>query len=174
MTELEHLFAGKLGELLNVDIVRIIEAARSGDRDAQTVGTNPSVVVTGTPDVSQPKARSRKAAEAAPVSAPPAQEPKPETAAQEKAQPAAEPAKEEAKLETQASGLNLTGLFTGSGTSKTVVKEVFFEAVERAGTLKALLALHDVCECGLPNIEAYTEETIALLKKRMVKWGNAQ
>jgi len=70
-------------------------------------------------------------------------------------------------------GIDLSGLFTGSGADKKVVKTVFLTAVEQANTLAHLVALNATCDCGFATGD-FTEETAAVLKRKLARWGAAQ
>jgi hypothetical protein len=50
---------------------------------------------------------------------------------------------------------------------------VFLAAVEKAKTLAALVALNATCDCGFATGD-YTEETAAVLKRKLTRWGMAQ
>lgn len=164
MTQLERALAEGLAKLSNLDIPAIIEAAQAsclgGPEIVQTVQMTPvTKVETPAPEPEKPK-RTRKAEQPAPAPEPekaaPPPPPRPPAPAQEPAAPAA--------------GLNITGLIEGTGAQKKVVKDVFLAAVEKAGTLAALVALNDICDCGIPTAQ-FTEETAAVLRRRMTRWG---
>jgi len=174
MTQLEQKLAEAISALIpGFDLVGIIiEAARGPCACEQTVGTPPAVVVTAQPE---PAKRTRKAAVVGSLPEPeksiPEQAPAPAAAT-----PASEPEKapEAGKpIPANAAGIDLTGLFEGTGASKKVVKDVFIAAVEKAKTLAALVALNEVCDCGFATGD-YTEETAGVLKRKLNRWGAAQ
>ena len=123
-----------------------------------------TTVQTAAPEAEKPK-RARRTEATQPAAEAPAPAPVPE----EKPVPPTPPPAQ-APETAQTPGVNLTGLFEGSGPSKKVVKAVFLEAVEKAGTLAALVALNDMCDCGI-DTTTYTEETAAVLRRRMTRWG---
>lgn len=170
MTKLEEALAIELTKVTTVDVKAIIEAAQAacigGPSNTQTVQETPvTTVQTAAPWAEKPK-RARKTEATPPAAETPAPAPVPEEKPATPATPPAAPAPEAA----QTPGVNLTGLFEGSGPSKKVVKAVFLEAVEKAGTLAALVALNDMCDCGI-DTTGYTEETAAVLRRRMTRWG---
>lgn len=168
MTKLEEALAIELMKVMTVDVKAIIEAAQAacigGPSNAQTVQETPvTTVQTAAPEAEKPKRARRTEA-----TQPAAETPAPATVPEEKptTPPPAAPAPEAA----QTPGVNLTGLFEGVGAFRKVVKAVFLEAVEKAGTLAALVALNDMCDCGI-DTTTYTEETAAVLRRRMTRWG---
>jgi pyruvate/2-oxoglutarate dehydrogenase complex dihydrolipoamide acyltransferase (E2) component len=159
VTQLELALARALGTQTGLDVEAIINAAQASAGDKA-------------PDA--PKAERKKAA-AAPTAPETPQPLKPDAPAEPPkpvpppgAQPAPEPQKDAAPA-----GVDLTGLFTGSGAEKKVVKAVFLAAVEKANGLAALVALNGACDCGI-DASPDTAETAPLLKKKMLRWGNAQ
>lgn len=172
MTQLETALAVALAKLANIDIVAIIDAAqRVSDVAEQTVGSGVAIVAPP-PAVVEPAKRTRKVAE---PTAPAADAPKVEPTAQKPSEPPKEPeaAKPAATPTAGATGIDITGLLEGSGPTQKVVKAVFLAAVEKAPSLAALVALNEVCCCGIAT-ESFTEETVPVLKRRMNRWGAAQ
>ena len=164
MTKLEQTLAEALAKATNVDIPAIIAAAEACCLGGQTVQeTKVSVVETAAAEQEKPK-RTRKTAEAAP--APAEEKPATPPLAEEKEEPATTNA-------TSPQGIDISGLFTGSGADKKVVKDVFLAAVEKAKNLAALVALNATCDCGFATGD-YTEETAAVLKRKLSRWGAAQ
>ena len=168
MTKLEQTLAEALAKATNVDIPAIIAAAEASCLGGQTVQeTKVSVVETAAAEQEKPK-RTRKTAEAAP--APAEEKPATPPLAEEKEEPAPTNATDPRDTFTF---IDLTGLFTGSGADKKVVKDVFLAAVEKAKNLAALVALNAACDCGFATGD-YTEETAAVLKRKLSRWGAAQ
>lgn len=175
MTKLEEALAIELTKVMTVDVKAIIEAAQAacigGPSNTQTVQETPvTTVQTAAPETENPK-RARKTEATQPVGE--QQAPAPAPVPEEKPVPPPAPAATPpppAPETAQTPGVNLTGLFEGSGPSKKVVKAVFLEAVEKAGTLAAMFALNDMCDCGI-DTTGYTEETAAVLRRRMTRWG---
>lgn len=168
MTQLEQKLAEALGKQTGIDILGIIEAARGPCACEQTVGTSPATKVETA--AQEPAKRTRKTAGAvdgSPVA--PAAVPAPEPE-----KPAPEPEKAPPAGDAQPSvGIDITGLFEGSGASKKLVKSVFMAAVEKASSLASLVALNAACDCGFATGD-YTEETAPVLKRKLTRWGAAQ
>lgn len=171
MTQLEKVLATELAKLASIDVAAIIEAAQAACIGGCKTVANENVKVVETPaeKVTKPVRTAKELVEAnkAPIVEKPVQEKTVTTPPAEKKE---EPAPE--KPSTSA-GVNLTGLFTGSGADKKVVKDVFLAAVEQAKTLQQLVALNATCDCGLATGD-YTEETAAVLKRKLARWGAAQ
>lgn len=162
MTQLEQKLAEAISALIpGFDLPGIIEAARGPCACEQTVGTSPVTKVETA--ASEPAAkRTRKTAGA--VEGSPLTPASPTAPEPEKAAPAADKAP---------GGIDISGLFEGTGASKKLNKAVFLAAVEKAGTLSALVALNATCDCGFATGD-YTEETAPVLKRKLNRWGAAQ
>lgn len=169
MTKLEEVLANALKAATNVDIPAIIEAAQACviGGPAQTVQETP--VTTVIPPAAEPATEksTKRTRKAEPTSETPSEVSKP-AEAPASTQPPVAPAAPAAPA-----GVDLSGLFSGSGASKKLNKEVFLAAVEKAGTLAALVALNATCDCGYAT-GAYTEDTAGVLKNKLLRWGNAQ
>lgn len=172
MTQLEQKLAETIGKLVpGLDLAGIIEAARGPCACEQTVGTPPAVVVTAQPE---PAKRTRKAAAVEPEKPAVLFDAEGKDVPADKPVPVPDKAPEVDKpVPANAAGIDLTGLFEGTGLSKKVVKDVFIAAVEKAKTLAALVALNEVCDCGFATGD-YTEETAGVLKRKLNRWGAAQ
>lgn len=182
MTKLEEVLAKSLADVTKVDIGAIIDAARATCPDGvSTVAAGSmKVVVTGVgaeQEVGRTK-RASKAVQETPTSVSsqqPAKTEPPSTATT--IPPPVEPPVQQTVAQTNTTqpqgGINLTGLFTGSGADKKIVKEVFLAAVGKATNLAQLIALNATCDCGFPTGD-YTEETAAVLKRKLTRWGDAQ
>ena len=170
MTKLERVLAEGLAKATNVDIPAIIEAAREccigGPDTVQTVQTTPvTKVETPAPEAEKPKATRARKTEAIPP--PPAAFEQAPEAPKPPEPPAAKPQEEAAS-----SGLVLTGLIEGTGAQKRVVKEVFLSLLEKAkGDHAKLLAINDICDCGLPKDDFAAPETSPVLYRRLTRWG---
>lgn len=170
MTQLEQKLAEAISALIpTLDMVGIIEAARGSCACEQTVGTSPVTKVETA--ASEPAKRTRRTTpspepektvitDVVPADAIAGRIPEPE-----KASPVAD--------KPSGVGIDISGLFEGAGASKKVNKAVFLAAVEKAGTLAALVALNNTCDCGFATGD-YTEETAPVLKRKLNRWGAAQ
>ena len=170
MTKLEEVLAVALRAATNVDIPAIIEAAQACivGGPSQTVQTTPVAhVETPAPETEKPKRGRKPSQESVP---PPAAEP--ETPPAPPVPPTPPVAEPPAAPANTGSGLNITGLFEGSGPGKKVVKAVFLTAVEKATNLAALVAINDICDCGIET-GGYSEETSPVLRRRLTRWGMA-
>jgi hypothetical protein len=172
MTTLEKVLADALAKVTQVDIPAIIAAAQA----CCVGGCETEVVVDlgtlGEPERAQPKPekapRTKKEVETVkPVETPVVLETKTEPAALKP------PTFIKHTTVVIQDGINLTGLFTGTGADKKVVKAVFLNAVEQSKTLSALVALNATCDCGFATGD-YTEETAPVLKRKLARWGAAQ
>lgn len=178
MTKLEEVLAKSLADVTKVDIGAIIDAARATCPDGgSTVATGSmKVVLTGVgaeQEVGRTK-RASKAVQETPTSVSsqqPAKTEPPSTVTT--IPPPVEPTATQTNTAQPQGGINLTGLFTGSGADKKIVKEVFLAAVGKATNLAQLIALNATCDCGFPTGD-YTEETAAVLKRKLTRWGDAQ
>ena len=182
MTQLEKVLAESLAKYTSgqIDVVKIIEAAQAAViGGCQTTEATGTVIETAIGQVVVPPAapkapRTKKEVVEAPPppkAEPPAAEPPPV-----KQEPVTqEPPKNETMPEkpAQTSGVNLTGLFTGSGADKKVVKDVFLAAVEQAKSLPALVALNATCDCGFA-LGDYTEDMVEVVRRKLRRWGMAQ
>ena len=167
-TSLEKVLAESLARCTGADIPGIIAAAQEcvkggPDTVVTTVATAPvTVVETPAPKpekVKVVKTTAEKPVEQVkPVEMPPLAE-KPTAPAPTNAIPTV--------------GIDLSGLFVGTGADKKVVKTVFLAAVEQAKTLAHLVALNATCDCGFATGD-FTEETAAVLKRKLTRWGAAQ
>lgn len=168
MTQLEKVLATELAKLATIDIPAIIEAAQASIiGGCKTVASeNVKVVETVAEKPVKPARTMKEVVEAnkAPVVEKPAQE------VTQKAAPTKEDYTSPA---TVSAGVNISGLFSGTGADKKVVKDVFLAAVEQAKTLQALVALNATCDCGFATGD-YTEETAPVLKRKLARWGAAQ
>lgn len=167
MTKLEKVLAENLTAVTGVDIIAIIEAAGGSatQRDDTVTEQAGKVTVVETPAA---KVKAKKIEPAKTVETPvdnsrpvPTERPRPE------------PVPEQTADDSPLPGIDITGLFTGSGADKKVVKDVFLAAVEKANNLATLVALNATCDCGYATGD-YTEETAAVLKRKLARWGNAQ
>lgn len=70
-------------------------------------------------------------------------------------------------------GIDLTGLFVGTGADKKVVKDVFLAAVEKAKNVATLAALNATCDCGFATGD-YTDNEMEVLRRKLRRWGAAQ
>lgn len=182
MTKLEQTLAEALAKATNVDIPAIIAAANAccvggcgGEQTVQTGKVETLTTAAGVKGETGAKRVRRTAEPEAPADPAPATPP-----ATEAAKPAIPPPPAEkpadpppAASAPQGVGIDLTGLFTGSGADKKVVKDVFLKAVEKASNLAALVALNAACDCGFSTGD-YTEETVPVLKRKLSRWGAAQ
>lgn len=163
-TSLEKVLAESLARCTGADIPGIIAAAQEACMGGcATSATGPvEVVVTPAPKDTKPKGLKKEAETVKPVETP-VVETKPEPVV---ATPP--PANKEPAV-----GIDLSGLFTGTGADKKVVKDVFMAAVEKAKNLATLVALNATCDCGFATGD-YTEETALVLKRKLNRWGAAQ
>lgn len=170
MTKLEEVLADTLGRVSDINIKAIIEAAQACivGGPSQTVQTTPvAQVETTAPEGEKPKRGRKPAQESVP---PPAAEP--ETPPAPPVPPTSPVAEPPTATTNPGAGLNITGLFDGSGPGKKIVKAVFLPAVEKATNLAALIAINDICDCGIET-GGYTEETSPVLRRRLTRWGMA-
>ena len=181
-TSLEKVLAESLARCTGADIPGIIEAAQAacmGGNVAVATGCTTETVTVGSlannapAGVAATKAVVEEVAKTKRIT---------KAMQEEAAQKLVEPVKpveattpEPEKPVTQAPtvGIDLSGLFTGSGADKKVVKTVFLTAVEQANTLAHLVALNATCDCGFATGD-FTEETAAVLKRKLARWGAAQ
>lgn len=70
-------------------------------------------------------------------------------------------------------GIDLSGLFVGTGADKKVVKDVFLAAVEKAKNVATLAALNATCDCGFATGD-YTDNEMEVLRRKLKRWGAAQ
>jgi hypothetical protein len=166
-TSLEKVLAESLARCTGADIPGIIAAAqeccKGGPANVVTTVATAPVTVVETPAPKAEKAKAVKTTAEKPV-----EQVKPvETPVVE--QPVTNPS----NPPTPAVGIDLSGLFVGTGADKKVVKDVFLKAVEQAKTLAHLVALNATCDCGFATGD-YTEETAAVLKRKLTRWGAAQ
>jgi outer membrane biosynthesis protein TonB len=160
---LEKVLAESLARCTGADIPGIIQAAQECCKGGgETVATAP-VTIVETPAPKPEKAKAVKATVEKPVEQVKPVEPLVVEPTAEK--PQATPA--------PTVGIDLSGLFVGTGADKKVVKTVFLAAVEQAKTLAHLVALNATCDCGFATGD-YTEETAAVLKRKLARWGAAQ
>lgn len=192
MTSLEKVLAIELAKVSNVDIPAIIEAAKACsvgvgcDRylatatvaEGQTVVVETAIGKVEVPPVVQKPARTKK--EVPEVVGSQSVEPikpveTPSPVVQLTPEPVAEKPAPVAPVTPAATtlGIDLTGLFVGTGADKKVVKDVFLAAVEKAKNLATLVALNATCDCGFATGD-YTEETAPVLKRKLNRWGAAQ
>ena len=165
MTQLEKVLAAELAKVAVIDVAAIIEAAQACcmGGPAVTVATAPTTIV----ETPAPKAEKAKAVKAT-VEKPVEQVKPVETPA-----PTPAPVVEKPATPAPTVGIDLSGLFTGSGADKKVVKDVFLAAVEQAKTLAHLVALNATCDCGF-DTSTYTEDTTPVLRRKLDRWGRAQ
>ena len=178
MTKLEEVLAKSLADVTKVDIGAIIDAARvTGTGCAATVSVGPAKTVETTVSTEQEVGRTKRASKAAQETPPPASTQQPVKIEPTPTATTITPPIEQTTAQTNTAqpqgGINLTGLFTGSGADKKVVKEVFLAAVSKATNLAQLVALNATCDCGFPTGD-YTEETAVVLKRKLTRWGDAQ
>ena len=165
-TSLEKVLAESLARCTGADIPGIIEAAQAacmGGNVALNIALPAEVVVTPAPKAEKAP-RTAKEVKATV-----------EKVVETVGKPVEATTPEPEKPVTQAPtvGIDLSGLFTGSGADKKVVKTVFLTAVEQANTLAHLVALNATCDCGFATGD-FTEETAAVLKRKLARWGAAQ
>jgi hypothetical protein len=182
-TSLEKVLAESLARCTGADIPGIIAAAQEcckGVCQTVEVGMSDTVITAGsacgqggtaTQEPEKPKRTRIPAKEVAPVTPAgdsPATEPLPQGGMIADAGKPPTPVTQAPTV-----GIDLSGLFTGSGADKKVVKDVFLKAVDSAKTLAHLVALNATCDCGFATGD-YTEETAAVLKRKLTRWGAAQ
>ena len=160
-TSLEKVLAESLARCTGADIPGIIEAAQAACKGGPvTVATTPvTIVETVAPKVEKPKAVKATVEKVVETVGKPVE--------------ATTPEPEKPVTQAPTVGIDLSGLFTGSGADKKVVKTVFLTAVEQAKTLAHLVALNATCDCGFATGD-FTEETAAVLKRKLARWGAAQ
>ena len=165
ITPLEKILAESLARCTGADIPAIILAAQEACMGGcKTVAdTAVEVVTTPAPTLNNGKPTPKKKT-VEPSKDNPTEEPKLPS------EPIAPPAENPS---VTATGIDLTGLFTGSGADKKVVKDVFLAAVEKAKTLAHLVALNATCDCGFAT-DLYNEETAPVLRRKLTRWGAAQ
>lgn len=178
MTKLEESLAKSLADVTKVDIGAIIDAARATCPDgATTVSVGPAKTVETTVPPEQEAGRTKRVSKATQETLPPVPTQQPVKIEPPSTATTIPPPVEQAVAQTNTTqpqgGINLTGLFTGSGADKKIVKEVFLAAVAKATNLAQLIALNATCDCGFPTGD-YTEETAAVLKRKLTRWGDAQ
>lgn len=169
MTQLEKVLAAELAKVAVIDVAAIIEAAQECCMGGCTPAIT-EVVVTPTPEVEKPKVtRKTPVKEVNPI-APndqPQVEPKPAST------PAPTPEPVAPVTPPTTPGIDLTGLFTGTGADKKVVKDVFLAAVEKAKSMAAINALNATADCGFAFGD-FTDNEIEVARRKLKRWGAAQ
>lgn len=180
MTKLEQVLADTVKNGTGIDVAAIIAAAQESVTTTATIGLGgfSAVETTIADDTPAKTVRRAKKTEQAPTEQAPTEMTntpvaEPATAPSETATVKQETA--ETRNADPTPGINISGLFTGTGADKKVVKTVFLAAVEKAETLAALVALNDICDCGIDTSDGrFTEDTSVVLRKKLTRWGNAQ
>lgn len=167
-TQLEQVLAKELAKVANVDIEAIIIAAqRACMGGCKTVASENATVVVSPVKEEKSKAVKLPVQEAAPDKSTNAYDPN-ATQVNQTMPEKLQPPKPEPTV-----GIDLSGLFTGSGADRKVVKDVFLAAVEKAKSLAALTALNATCDCGF-DLSAYTDDTVEVVRRKLRRWGAAQ
>jgi len=182
-TSLEKVLAESLARCTGADIPGIIAAAQECCKGGSASVTEVVVSPTATPTITKKAAAAIRASikerekPITPAGDTCAPEKPAETVGKpvEATTPTPTPAPVAEKPATPAPtvGIDLSGLFVGTGADKKVVKTVFLAAVDSAKTLAHLVALNATCDCGFATGD-YTEETAAVLKRKLARWGAAQ
>jgi len=182
-TSLEKVLAESLARCTGADIPGIIAAAQECCKGGSASVTEVVVSPTATPTITKKAAKAIRASikelekPITPAGDTCAPEKPAETVGKpvEATTPTPTPAPVAEKPATPAPtvGIDLSGLFVGTGADKKVVKTVFLAAVEQAKTLAHLVALNATCDCGFATGD-YTEETAPVLKRKLARWGAAQ
>jgi len=185
-TSLEKVLAESLARCTGADIPGIIAAAQECCKGGPASVTEVVVSPTATPTITKKAAAAIRASikELEKPITPAGDTCAPEKPAETVGKPveATTPTQTPAPVDTgkpppenkePPTGMVLSGLFTGCGPDKKVVKTVFLSAVEQAKTLAHLVAMNATCDCGF-DTSTYAEDTVPVLRRKLDRWGRAQ